>query len=250
MMFLPILFLSLASLAQEDAAIETYCFSSEAARARAEKKLTSILVPSDSIESEKNCLTVQMRPHRRELIQNYTRNIDEEMFVKFSCAELKREPCKLVVEKVRQLKNNDTNVQVSQFPSATTTEIRENGKDVMQIQTIDNFSFTVSQDAIEGKCRFINKDTYEIQISARRDPKPLVPPNLPPGSIVVVQTPPPDQKTLSVSTTLQLKRGERAEIGSIVRDLRKKDRSIDIKPEAQADNSENREEEKVFLSFQ
>src|ERR1044072_6015929 len=103
MLFLPMIFLSLFSFAQEEPAVETYCFPSVPARMRAEKKLSSILVPSDKIESEKDCFTVQMRPHRRELIQNYTRNLGEGMSIKFSSADIKREPCKLQVDKVRSL---------------------------------------------------------------------------------------------------------------------------------------------------
>lgn len=244
------IFLSLLSFAQDDLEVETYCFPSVAARVRAEKKLGNILVPSDKLTSEKECFTVQMRLHRRELIQNFTHNLDEGMSIRFSSADFKREPCKLKVEKVRSFLKNNTNVQVSQFPNANTTTTEEKSTDVMQIQTLDNFALTVSQDAIEGKCRYINENKYEIQISARRDPKPLVPPNLPPGTMVVVTTPPPEQKTISVSTTLQLTRGERVEIGSIVKDLRKKDQTIDIKPEASTNNTDGQDEEKVFLSFQ
>jgi hypothetical protein len=239
-----------AFAAEEELSVETYCFPSEASRVRVEKKLTSILVPSDKLEGERNCLTVQMRPHRRELIQNYTLNLDRDMRVTFSSAEIKHEPCLLQVEKIRAIKNQNTNVELSNFPGASQGQRTESAKDVMQIQTIDKFSFTVDQDAIAGNCRYISKDLYEITISARRDPKPIVPPNLPPGSIVVIPTPPPDQKTISVSTTVQLTRGSRIEIGSLVKDLRKKAHDVSNKPEAQIEMLEQKEEEKVFLGFQ
>lgn len=242
--------MAIAFAAEDELAVETYCFSSDMVRMRVEKKLGNILVPSDKVESEKNCMTVQMRPHRRELLQNYTRNLDPDMNVTFSSAELKREPCLLQVEKIRTLKSKNTNVEVSQTPAANETQVEGTSKDVMQIQTIDKFSMTVSQDAIEGNCRYINKDLYEITISARRDPKPIPPPNLFVNGIAVVQTPPPDQKTISVSTSLQVTKGSRVEIGSIVRDLRKKDRDVNIKPEAQIENTDQQEDEKVFLSFQ
>ena len=241
----------MAFAADDELSIETYCFSSDAVRSRVEKKLGNILVPSDKVEPEGRCLTVQMRPHRRELLQNYTRNLDPDMNVTYSSAEIKRELCILQVEKIRTLKNKNTAVQVSQAPSAIESQVEEASKDVMQIRTLDKFSFVVSQDAIEGNCRYINKNLYEITISARRDPKPVPPPNLFVNGIAVVQNPPPlDQKTISVSTNLQLTRGSRAEIGSIVRDLRKKDRDVSIKPEAQFENVEQQEDEKVFLSFQ
>lgn len=250
MISLPILFLALSTLAQDELAVETYCFPSEAARERAQGRLTSILVSSDKIEAEKECFTVQMRPHRRELIQNYTSRLDPAMAVTFSSAELKREPCKLKVEKVRAGKAASTNAQLSQFPSAGATQTTEAAQDVMKIQTLDKFSFTVSQDAIEGNCRYVNKDLYDITISVRRDPLPLVPPNLPAGAVVVVQTPPPAQKTMALSTNLQLTRGSRVEIGSIVKDLRKKNLRVDAKPEAALDDSKMSDEEKVYVSFE
>lgn len=250
MLFLPIFILSLAFTSEEDRSIETYCFPSETARIRVEKKLNSILVPSDKLESENKCITVHMRPHRRELIHNYTFGLDSDMRVTFSSEEVKRDPCTLKVEKVREIKKNKMNVELSAFPNVTQGQQVESSKDVMQIQTLNKFSFVVSHDAIEGDCRFINKDLYEITITARRDPMPIVPPNLPTGTIVNIQTPPPDQKTLNVSTSLQLTRGSRIEIGSIVRDLRKKERDLSIKPEAQIENSTGTEEEIVFLSFQ
>ncbi len=236
--------------ADDELAVETYCFSSDVVRARVEKKLGSILVPSDKMESEKNCLTVQMRPHRRELLQNFARNLERDMNVTFSSAELKRDPCLLQVEKVRTQTNKNTSVQVSPLPTAMNSQTEETSKDVMQIQTLNTFSFVVSQDVIEGNCKFINKDLYEITISARRDPKPIVPSYVPAGTVVVIQTPPPEQKTISVSTNLQLTRGSKVEIGSIVKDLRKKDRDVNIKPEAQLENTEQTGEEKVFLSLQ
>lgn len=241
----------MAFAADDELSVETYCFSSEVVRARVEKKLSSILVNSDKVEAENNCLTVQMRPHRRELLQNYTRRLDPDMNVTFSSAEIKREPCRLQVEKVRSLKSKNTSAEISQFPSANETVVDENSRDVMQIQTLDKFSLVVSQDAIEGGCRYINKDLYEVTLSARRDPKPTPPPSLYVNGVAVVQNPPPaDQKTISVSTSLQLTRGSKVEIGSIVKDLRKKDRDVNIKPEAQIENTDQTAEEKVFLSFQ
>ncbi len=172
------------------------------------------------------------------------------MNITYSSAEIKREPCQLKVEKIRSSKNSNTSVQVSETPDASAGQQNETATDVMQIQTLNKFSFVVSQDAIEGECRYINKDLYEITINARRDPKPIVPANLPPGTVVVIQTPLPAEKTLNVTATLQLNRGDRKEIGSIVKDLRKNDQKIDGKPEAQFENADHMEEEKVFLSFQ
>jgi hypothetical protein len=244
MVFLPILFLTFA-FAQEDLAIETYCFSSPESRARVEKKLSYILVPSDQIESDKSCFTLQMRPHRRELLQNYVRSVESEVNITYSSAEIKREPCLIKVEKMRVKKNTNSNITISQTPDATAGQLDESAKDIMEIQTLGPFSLVVSQDAIEGSCRFINKDVYELSINARRDLKHSVP-----ASLVVIPTPPPAERTLNVKTTIQLRRGDRTEIGSIIKELRKKNQITDVSPEVHSGMVEQTEDEKVFLSFQ
>lgn len=250
MHFLPIIFISLLAFAEDDLAVETYCFPSGKARLRVEKKLSSVLVSSDKMESENDCLTVQMKPHRRELLQNFARNLDREMAVKFSSAELRRDPCRLLVEKIRLRKTSTNDLQVSKIPAAAQTQSEEASRDLMQVLTLEDFSLTVGPDSITGKCRYVTADSYEIQIIAIRDPKPIAPPNLAPGTLVAVQNRPEDQKTVSVSTSLRLSRGERVEIGGIVKQIWKKNQAIDLRPEVSVEMVEGSEEEKVFFSIQ
>lgn len=249
MLFLPIIIMATV-FAQDELALETYCFPSKEARIAVEKKLSSVIVPSDKVESENNCVTIQMRPHRRELLQNYAKRLNPDMFVQYSSEEIKREPCRLQIEKIRAGKKSNLSADVSLSPTLSTQSINETSQDIMDIVTLKDFSFKVDQDAIEGSCRFITEKLYEITLNVRRDPKPIVPPHLPAGTIVTIQTPPADQKTLSLTTSLQLKSGDRVELGSIVRELKKKNESINITPEVKNESLEETEEEKVFLSFQ
>jgi hypothetical protein len=87
-------------------------------------------------------------------------------------------------------------------------------------------------------------------LEVKKNLKPTVPVNLPPGTIVVLKQPPPDQETMSLKTELQLNRGDRIEIGQLVRDLKDKGHTITINPSVTIETKDQVGSEKVFLSLQ
>jgi hypothetical protein len=68
--------------------------------------------------------------------------------------------------------------------------------------------------------------------------------------ILTNPTPPPDQQTSKLVTTLQLNSGQRIEIGSVVKDLRDKKSQADISPEIRYEVRDGMSQEKVFLSIE
>lgn len=235
----------------EDMASEKYCFSSLSGVQLAQKKFSAIQVNSDVTTIDDNCLVIQMRPHRRELIQRYILSAAPGATVVFSSAEVRRDPCKLKVEKVKSEKNDTLSVDVSkQSAGANKTEFTGTASEVMQIDTLNEFKLSYNEDEILGNCRYITPDRYEIKIEVRKNPKPILPVNLPPGTIAVINTPPPDQKTMVLQTELQLTRGERIEIGDLIRKTNNKEQSISINPTLTIENEQQHSSEKVFLSLQ
>lgn len=236
----------------QDPAIEEYCFSSVGKMKQVSTRLKFILVPVDKTEQVNNCLTVSTPPHRRELIQNYIRNLDPEVQIGFSSAEVRREPCHIKVEKIKtKLKEAiGGGVSTGLVPSADANQVTGESKDVSTIQTIKEFELTVNQDVIKGECRVINPTRYEISIEVRKDAKPLVP-GLPAGSVVIVPDAqiPKDQETSRLQTTVQLNNGERLEIGSVVKNLKDQARKIDLNSGIAAENTDGAQHEKVFLSI-
>ncbi len=233
----------------EDMASEKYCFPSSPQVAQ--KKFAAIQVPSDVVTIDENCLVIQMRPHRRELIQRYMLSSIPGTSIAFSSEEVRREPCKLKVEKIRKKNSESVNVGYSnQLP--TISEANPNGSqtETMEIQTQKDFELTVDQSQIKGSCRFINQNRYEIAIEVRKNLKPIVPVALPPGSIVVVNQLPPDQETSALQTQLQLSRGERVDLGGVIRNLEGKKRDVNINPSLNIETSDQDSSEKVFLSLQ
>jgi hypothetical protein len=233
--------------ADDDMSSEKYCFSIPPQIAR--QKLSAIQVPSDVVSEDGNCLVVQMRPHRRELIQKYMLSAIPGASVNFSSAEIKSQPCKLKVEKEKTKITEQTDVALNQFPAAATTKIEKNGSEDIQIETLGAFELTVDQDQVKGNCRFIHSDRYEITLEVRKNLKPIIPVELPPGAIVIVNQVPTDQETSVLKTQVQLRRGEKIEVGSVLKKANVKDQQVEINPNLIIETESQHTSEKVFLSL-
>lgn len=255
-MLIWLVLISLSAFSQDvDQSIEEFCFSSPAKMKQVSTRLKFILVPVDKVQENENCFTVSTSSHRRELIQSFVRRLEPAVQISFSSAEIKRDPCRIKVEKVRSLQKQGTGANASlNGPNinvnASASETIGAGTDVTNIQTNKEFELTVNQDVVKGECRAINPNRYEISLEVRKDAKPLLPP-VPPGTIVVVPDAqiPKTQETSRLQTTLQLNRGERIEIGSVVKNLKDDAKKIDLSSGAGLENSDGTQSEKTFLSI-
>lgn len=249
-MILWLLLYTLPALAQ-DPVIEEYCFSSPLQMKTHSSRLKFILVPSDKLEESQSCLTISTAPHRRELIQNYVRKLDPTVKIGFSSVEIKREPCHIEVTKEKQKLRDEKNASVSlQVISADASDSGHKEREVMTIQTLKDFELTVNFKTIKGECRVINPNRYEIKIMVKKEATPLTPP-VPPGTVIIVPQAqiPPTQETSYLESTLQLNRGERIELGSVVSNMKQDDKKIDVSAEATLEISNNQSTEKTFLSI-
>ncbi len=238
-MFVLLLLFSVLSYAEETAT-EKYCFSSGLQALQARQKYKAIEVGSDTVTVDENCLIIQMRPHRREIIQRYILSNMAGARLTFSSETTRRDPCRLKVEKVKTSQSKNINGQVNKIGlSLEEKSTHQNASEISQIQTLKEFELTMNQDQIKGNCRYITSDRYEISLEVRKNPKP-----------VLVETErPEDQETMVIQTQLQLTRGERIEVGSIIRKESDKNRQVKISPEGTIDSMNQQESEKVFLSL-
>jgi hypothetical protein len=245
----PLLFVQLA-FAQE-VSVEEFCFSSPGQMQAVSLRLKPILLPADQLNASGNCFTVQTPAHRRELIQRFVRRLDPSVSISFSSAELTQEPCKLKVERYKDSRAKKTDVALGGTFQARQADNNEVASETMQLQTLKEFQLTYNQTVIKGECRYITPNRYEIRLEARQDPRPLIPP-LPEGSTVLIQNPPrpQDEQTSSLKTELQLNRGDRIEIGSIIQDKNSQNHSIKINPEVGLSQGEGVSTEKVYLSLE
>lgn len=239
----------------QDQSVEEYCFTTPSKMKETQAKLKFILVPSDQIQSSENCFTIISSAHRRELIQGYVRRLDPQVQISFSSAEIKRDPCQIKVEKIREKIQESANTSVQPNDGiikigASVGQSESSGADVTKIQTIKEFELTVNQDVVKGECKSITPNRYEIKIEVNREPVPLVP-QASPGTIVIVPNSQAikEQETSRLSTTLQLNKGERIEIGSVVKRLKDDGRKIEGMDGASVKNSQGQQIERVFLSI-
>lgn len=248
MMWWPLIFISY--LFAQDRVVEKYCFSSEGRRDEVASKSRFILVPSDKIEKDGQCFAVQMNSHRRELVQRYILNVAPEAQIDFSSAELKRSPCNLKVEKIKTTTGEQRDISAGQTTTAQDQTSQKQSTETFEITTLKEFEFTVDQDSIKGKCRYITPERYEISLQVEKKARPLTPP-VQPGTVVIIndQTPPPIQETSFLKTEIQLTKGQKIDIGGVVKNLKNQNRSIDISPEVSSSSSGQNTQEQVFLSL-
>lgn len=246
MLWWPLLFLS--QLSADTQAVEKYCFSSIPRMERAYSELLPITLPTDQVLKKMNCLLVATKPHRRELFQKYLRSVDPSFKISFSSAETTRDPCLLKIEKIKVSQAKKQSGELSEQPTFQVSNAQGKGNEVFHVKTLRDFHLSVDQDSIQGECRYITPDRYEITLRVKKEAKPLMPP-VPAGSVVIITTPPPDQKTMNLETQLQLQRGNRIEIGSIVTKLKDDNHEIDASRKAEMIEQNINATEKVFLSL-
>lgn len=235
-----------------DPVIEEYCFASAAKMKDVSSRLKFILVPVDKVQENASCFTVSTSSHRRELIQGYVRRLEPAVQIAFSSVEIKREPCEIRVEKQKISRAQDTEATVNPDlnGSVGNEQIVQDRNDVTKIQTLKDFELTVNQDTIQGQCRVINPNRYEITIEVKKEARPLLPP-VPEGTIVVIPDAqlPKVQETSRLQSTVQLNRGERIELGSVVKDLKNRGNKVDVKTGANLELANEASTEKIFLTL-
>lgn len=246
MMLWPLFFIGL--LRADDVSVEKYCFNSPVQMERAHSQFRAIAVRADRVEKDGTCLVISAPSHRRELIQKYLLSNHPDMSISFSSAEIRSDPCDLKIEKVMQSTVKDLDVELGKTGIIEARDQQASGLDTFHITTIKDFELSIDQDKILGECRYITPQRYEITLTVKKESRPLIPP-VPAGTVIVVTAPPPDQETSVLKIQLQLQRGSRIEIGSVIRDLKNKSSEASIEPHGRMKDDVRKWEVKTFLSI-
>jgi hypothetical protein len=220
-----------------DISSERYCFSSPEQSNSARQKVAAIQVPSDVVTTDGNCLVIQMSSHRRELIQRFILSTFPGAHVQFSSEHVRKEACHLKVEKIKVKNNDELTVNAGKFSRLNKTQIHATQNEISNIQTINDFELSVDLDEIKGNCRYITPDRYEISL------KVATKSNFSENNIGS------QQDTMSLQTTVQLSRGERINVSSVVKNLKDQDQKVDLEPSIKLGKRAQKVSEKVFLSF-
>ena len=239
-----------ASGDSSDPSVEEFCYGSTAEMKQSLPRLKFILVPADKIQENGKCLTVTTAPHRRELLQNYARRVNSSVQISFSSANLKQESCKIKVEKIKakNLKSTSVGVNTEFGAAAGSEESDQNIKGVSSILTLKNFELTVNEDTVKGTCHVLSPDRYSIELEVLKMAKPLLPP-VPPNTVVIIPDAqiPKIQETSRLVTSLEIIRGQRVEIGSVVKELKENRKNVDISSGGNLVNVAGAASEKIYL---
>ena len=203
------------------------------------RQTQAILVPSDVLQRDNLCFTISMKPHRRELIQSFIRGVQPEVQIAFSTDALKKDPCRLKIEKEKTALAEVANVSLNQELNAVSVNSQSLQKETMQIQTMGDFELKYNQEVVQGNCRHITPERYSIRIEVRKDPLP----------VYAHTIPSPDQQTSKLQTTVELHKGERIDLGGIVSTLKSQNHDVNLKPQVEFTHAQKSSNEKVFLSI-
>lgn len=250
-MFLWTLLLLFSNIYADETALEKYCFSSPGKMQYMYDKAKILFLPTDKINKDGTCLTVEVSDSRIELVQKYLKNQDPQMQIAFSSRDVQVEPCKLKIEKIKLIKSENQNIHIQSGVVAETQNLNKTSSETFQIQTINNFEITVNENVIKGRCRFIRSDRYDITLEIKKDPR-LTQPQVAPGTIITSANDDPMkiQEASTLSTQLQLTKGNRIELGSMVKDLSGASKKVDISPEFQDNQNAEQSTEQAFLSIE
>jgi hypothetical protein len=213
-----------------DRQIESLCFPSRAESSKAAQDLAFILVKGvDSIQQDDACLNIAFDSTRRELFNKWIRQKYPNAQTTFSSEPTEVKRCEIKVKKISQ-KIETTNTakvrksfSVSQSSGNTTqTEVQK-----LVVSSGNHASLFVDQTLLKIYCQYKSRDNYQLKfemVFVPRVPPPII---APPGTIVIAPTPPPpDQSGTSISTEIDITRGQVVNIGQIAKDLNSKNHSI------------------------
>jgi hypothetical protein len=218
----------------EEMSTEKYCFQDPLQVVQ--KKILSIQVPSDVVKIEGNCLVMGMKPHRRELIQKYILSSFPGSYLAFSSEQVRRELCKIRVEKIKSKDSHATNTLLNdQAGVIYQTETVVNTNESIDIETVKEFEVTINQGHLLGTCKYITQNRYEISIKLMNNPS---------------GNPSTDQETKAIQTQVQIARGDKIEIGGLLRKAISTDERGTTAPEVSKQIRNQYFSEKVYLSLQ
>lgn len=225
MVFFFILFI-LPSMA--DRQIESLCFPSNAESSKAAQDLAFILVKDvDSILQDDACLNIAFDSSRRELFNRWVRQKYPNAKTTFSSEPTEVKRCEIKVQKITQKIETTNSAKVRKSFSVSQNSGNTSQTEVQKIvvSSGNHASLFVDQTLLKIFCQYKTQNNYQLKfemVFVPRVPPPII---APPGTIVIAP-PPPDQSGTSITTEIDITRGQVINIGQIVKDLNSKNHSI------------------------
>jgi len=195
-------------LSEENASIQ-FCFYDTPTTIQAANYLNDFLIKDESLipRRDMNCLDVLVKPARANLFEKLLAS-------KFSMKKMPLQGnesisdkrCDLVVEKetFSQMKTGEIGVRVKSFKLKDRNQIQqEKSKSFLVLMHGKTASLHVNEEEILVKCFMIRADRYQLEFYLKGQDN-------------------------SLSSTVSLVKGQRLEVGGLVKTLNSKDQNIDL----------------------
>jgi hypothetical protein len=226
----------------QDFVIQEYCFDSVSQLSDMTKRIKIVLLPSDQVRTVGTCLTVRSSEHRRELIEKYLLHLAPETRITFSSAQPTKNLCSIQLERKIEQKDSAQEADIGSDKLTLQASVKNNQQtETSQIKTIDTFEFIYEQKQFKGKCRYINANLYEITFEINQIPLPTD----------VVNFPAPQATSaIGAKITAQLKRGEKLEIGQIMKNSNDEKNTANSLPSLESQKNVQSKKEVLYLSIE
>lgn len=234
--------------------LERLCFNSTTEAQKAIPILNFVLVKGqDQVSPEGQCLNVSLDSTRGELFQRWVRTRLPNAQYSFSTLDAPAPECDMRVRKITTKNEQNTEGQIV-FRGGVQVSAGEGITDsteesILKVTSGNRAKLTVDQSQLEITCTVRPSGTYQLKFSLLFLPRtPFVPQNLPPGTTVVINSPPPpDQSGTSLSTEVEARPGESINLGSITKDLNSKRHDANVPNGASGEIKTGSETSQWFL---
>lgn len=227
--------------------LERLCFPSAMEAQKGQAIIQQILAKAVDVATlEANCVNVMIDENRVELLDRWVATRLPLAKKTFSASSAPRQECDMLVTKVSQ--KNEQNKQLGVRKNGFIVSV-SNGENVNReesfLKVLSGGTAKLKMDESELEITCIAKGTnYHLKFALLFVPRPLIPPtpNLPPGTVIVVNAPPPpDTSGSSIQTEVEVQKDQEINLGQISRDLRNKQKAIDISPSAEMNTTAGNE---------
>lgn len=253
MQIILVLSVFLALTARAAPSLERLCFPSVMEAQKGQAIIQQILAKAVDVATlEANCVNVMIDENRVELLDRWVATRLPLAKKTFSASSAPRPECDLLVTKIskKDQQNKQAGVRKNGFIVSVDTGDNENREEnFIKVLSGGTAKLKVDESELEITC-VVKGSNYHLKFAMLFVPRPLIPPNtqLPPGSVIVINAPPPpDTSGSSLQTEVEVQKGQEINLGQITRDLRNKQKELDISPSANLNTTSGTETTRWLL---
>lgn len=192
--------------------LESFCFPGSTSLDKVSSHVSAILAPRDKVFKREslNCLELEISPSRKELVEKWIRKKYKVMNtysegVSNKTQSMVTQNCRLKVDRISKGTSQTNNTRIGSRNSLSQTNTRSSGKRTSQLLLGlgQNGSMRVNDEIVFLSCRGVNGGGYVIGVSI-------------------------DSESSGLTTTLQVTKGSKVNLGQVVNSLNSRSNTVGI----------------------